>query len=169
MVRLYIGRHLMRLLQVQILWVMAWREVALDRFVRRIKGSLIVTTVMLTTCFKCVAHADVYVVANPSVDISAEEVRSVFIGDKLLATGVKLVPIDNAVAQEEFLRKVVSLELGDYNAIWTKKGFNDGLNPPDLKTSDSEVILYVRKTPGAIGYVRSLGTFTTGFKTIKRY
>jgi hypothetical protein len=124
--------------------------------------------VLMCTCMVTVVHADIYVIANASVDLSAEDIRDVFIGEKLLATGVKLVPVDNAAAQTEFLSKVMLLDLNKYNSIWTKKGFRDGLNAPDVKASDTDVILYVKKTPGAIGYVSSLSA-TTGFKTIKRY
>lgn len=135
----------------------------------KIKNQLLALIIVLAASMAPAASADVYVIANPSVDISADHIRDVFIGERLLATGVKLVPVDNAVAQSEFLSKVILLELSAYNAIWAKKGFNDGLNPPDMKLSDSDVILYVRKTPGAIGYVTSIGTFTTGFKTLRRF
>jgi hypothetical protein len=125
--------------------------------------------IVMTASISCAANADVYVISNPSVDITVADIRGVFIGERLLATGVKLAPVDNAAAQAEFLNKVMLLELSAYNAIWVKKGLNDGLNPPDMKASDAEVILYVRKTPGAIGYVTSIGVTTAGFKTIKRF
>src|SRR6185369_5188559 len=76
------------------------------------------------------ARADVYVIANPTVELSAGDIRSVYGGEKLMATSIKLVPIDNAMAQTEFLNKVMALDKNEYVSIWTKKGFQDGLNPP---------------------------------------
>lgn len=99
------------------------------------------------------AFADVYVIANPNVALAADDVRDVFLGDKQLAGGTKLVPVDNAAAQPEFLQKVLKLDAARYNAIWVKKGFRDGLNAPPVKNTDAEVIAIVRGTPGAIGYV----------------
>lgn len=96
---------------------------------------------------------DVYVIANPDVTIAPDEVRDVFLGDKQVAGGTKLIPVDNAAEQKDFLEKVLKLDAGKYNSIWVKKGFRDGLNPPPVKNSDAEVAAIVRGTPGAIGYV----------------
>ena len=130
---------------------------------------LFITWLLVSLGISGVAHADVYVIANPSVELSADNIRDVFIGEKLLVTGVKLAPVDNAGAQAEFLAKVMSLDIAKYSSIWTKKGFRDGLNPPDMKAADSDVILYVRQTPGAIGYISAVPVTTTGFKIIKKY
>jgi len=97
--------------------------------------------------------ADLVVIAHPGVTISADEVREVFVGEKQLAGGVKLVPLDNAAAQADFLAKVVKVDAGKYQSIWTKKGFRDGLTAPPVKSGDQEVINAVKSTPGAIGYV----------------
>lgn len=99
------------------------------------------------------ASADVYVITHPATDISAADVREVFLGDKQFAGVVKLIPIDNTAAQPEFLTKVVKFEAAKYATAWTKKSFRDGLNPPATRGSDAEIVAYVRQTPGAIGYV----------------
>ena len=96
---------------------------------------------------------DVYVVAQPSLTLSAEEVRDAYLGDKQMAGGTRIVPLDNAAQQKDFLDRVLKLDPGKYNAIWVKKGFRDGLNAPAVKGSDAEVIATVRANPGAIGYV----------------
>lgn len=98
---------------------------------------------------------DLYVISNASLALSGDEVRDVFLGDKQVADGVKLVPIDNSSAQKDFLGKVIKVDAAKYGTIWAKKGFRDGLNPPPVKTSDAEVIAAVKATPGAVGYVTS--------------
>jgi len=95
------------------------------------------------------------VIANISGTLTADEVREVFVGDKLSAGGAKLAPMDNSAAQADFLAKVVKVDAAKYGTIWAKKGFRDGLNPPPVRGSDSEVINAVKSTPGAIGYVTS--------------
>lgn len=114
-------------------------------------------------------HADeLYVIANPSVDLAADDLRDVYLGEKLLAGGVKLVPVDNTAAQAKFLSKVMGMDQAKYESLWSKKGFRDGLQAPASKATDVEVIAYVRRIPGAIGYVGSV-TEATGIKLIKKY
>jgi hypothetical protein len=110
--------------------------------------------------------ADLVVIAHPGVTISADEVREVFVGEKQLAGGVKLVPLDNASAQADFLSKVVKVDSVKYQSIWTKKGFRDGLTAPSVKSGDQEVINVVKSTPGAIGYVSKA---SAGVKVIQAY
>ena len=101
------------------------------------------------------AAADLYVIANPALNLGADEVRDAYLGDKQIAGGTKLVPMDNAAAQREFLERVMKVDAAKYNAIWIKKGFRDGLNAPTVKASDADVIAAVKSNPGAVGYVSS--------------
>lgn len=110
--------------------------------------------------------ADVYVIANSAVTLADEDVRDVFVGDKQVASGTKLVPIDNASLQKDFLEKVLKIDAPKYSNIWTKKGFRDGINPPAVKSSDAEVISSVKSTPGTVGYVSKA---PADVKVIKKY
>ncbi len=103
-----------------------------------------------------VIAGDIYVITNHSLTINAADIRDVFIGDKQIVGSVKVVPIDNASLQNEFLSKVVKMDANKYASIWTKKGFRDGLNPPAVKSSDAEVAAAVKSTPGAVAYVSTL-------------
>jgi len=113
-----------------------------------------------------VMAADIYVIANNSLALTAEDIRDVFVGDKQIAGSTKVVPMDNASLQKEFIEKVLKIDGPKYSNIWTKKGFRDGLNPPAVKSGDSEVISAVKATPGAVGYV---STVPAGVKLIKKY
>lgn len=105
-------------------------------------------------CFAMPSQAkDLFVIAHPSVNMTAEEIQDVFIGDKQFAGSQKLALIDNASAQGDFLSKVVKIESKRYNALWVKKSFRDGLAIPAVKGGDAEVIAFVKNNPGAIGYV----------------
>jgi hypothetical protein len=99
--------------------------------------------------------ADLYVIANAGTAISASDVRDIFLGEKQFVGSVKLVPVDNAAAQDQFLAKVMKMEAAKYTSSWTKKSFRDGVSAPPVKGSDAETIEFVRQTPGAVGYVKS--------------
>jgi ABC-type phosphate transport system substrate-binding protein len=98
------------------------------------------------------------VISNASLSLTPDEIRDVFLGEKLLVHGLRLVPVDNGVVQEEFLSKILQTDVQKYYARWTRKSFHEGISPPALKGSDAEVIAFVKATPGAIGYIRSHST-----------
>ena len=101
------------------------------------------------------AWADGYVIAHSSVTVAPTDVREIFIGNMQFAGSVKLIPVDNGPVQIDFLSKVVKTEPERYATIWTKKSFRDGLNAPQVKSGDTEVMDFVKRTPGAIGYIGS--------------
>lgn len=94
------------------------------------------------------------VIVNESVNLTPAEIRDVFLGEKQLADGVRLVPVDNTVLQTEFLAKVLQTDDAKYYARWTRKSFREGITAPAVKGSDAEVIAFVRSTRGAIGYIK---------------
>jgi ABC-type phosphate transport system substrate-binding protein len=120
------------------------------------------TSLVVTTA----GAGDVFVIANPSLNLTAEEVRDVFTGEKQLAGNVKFVPMDNASLQADFLSKVLKVEANKYTSIWVKKGFRDGLNPPPTRGNDAEVINIVKSNLGAVGYVSKA---TPDVKVIHKY
>jgi len=101
------------------------------------------------------ASAQLVAITHPSVTLSVDDIHDVFLGDKQLAGSTKLIPIDNASAQEEFLAKVVRLNAAKYATAWTKKSFRDGLSPPEVKATDAEVVDFVARTVGAVGYIKT--------------
>ena len=110
---------------------------------------------LMLVSFQYAAAGDVVVITNPGVSVSEGDVRDIFLGEKQFAGSTKLVVIDNAALQDSFLSKYIDMDAAKYNGIWTKKSFREGLNPPPVKSGDAEVIEYVKRTPGAIGYVSS--------------
>lgn len=107
---------------------------------------------------------NIVVISNSEIAVSAGEIRDIFLGEKQFAGGTKLVVIDNAALQGGFLSTVMHMDAAKYNGIWTKKSFRDGLTPPAVKSGDAEVIEYIKRTPGAIGYV---STTPAGVKVIR--
>ena len=101
------------------------------------------------------AYADLYVISNSGTTFASGDIKDVFTGEKQFLGATKLVPVDNGPAQEYFLFTVLGLAPAKYNTIWTKKSFREGVIPPTVKAGDTEVMDFVSKTPGAIGYVRS--------------
>ena len=107
-------------------------------------------------CGHGAAHAG-EVIAHPSVKLGASDIRDVYLGEKQLEGKLRLIPVDNASAQEEFLAAVLQTNQRHYQARWVRKTFREGLRAPTVKDNDAEVRSFVRLTPGAIGYVSGSG------------
>lgn len=118
------------------------------KYVRPALGVLLIGGV---AC-QCLA-ADIYVIANTNTSIGAADIREIYMGEKQFSGAVKITPIDNSACQDIFLSKVLKMDLAKYVSSWTKKSFRDALVPPSIKSIDMEVLEYVRRTPGAVGYV----------------
>jgi hypothetical protein len=109
---------------------------------------------------------DLFVVVHPSVTLSADEVREVFMGDKQFAGSVKLVPVENASLQADFQGKVLKVDAARYASVWSKKGFREGLTPPPVRATDADVLAAIKANPGTLGYVSKP---TPDVKVIQKY
>ncbi len=107
------------------------------------------------------------VIAHPSVKLGAAEIRDVYLGEKQLDGNRRLIPVDNAAAQDEFLAAILQTNRRNYQARWIRKTYREGLHAPPVKDNDAEVRSFVRLTPGAIGYVSDSGG--AGVVVLDRY
>jgi hypothetical protein len=118
----------------------------------RSSAKLLLAVLLCAAC--ALAHAaDLYVICNAQVQLTAGDVRDLFLGEKQFAGALKLVPVDNSAAQIVFLERLLKMNAAKYSTTWTKKSFRDGINPPLVTGSDAEALAYVRRTPGACSYV----------------
>jgi hypothetical protein len=115
--------------------------------------------------------AEIQVIANPSVkaaSVSAGDLKEVFLGNKTsLADGSKVEPVlaESGAAHDAFLKDVVgksaaALKNHLKSLVFTGKG-----SMPKSFASEAEIVKYVAKTPGAIGYV-SASTDASGVKKV---
>jgi len=115
--------------------------------------------------------AGVKVIANPSVkadSISADELKSVFLEEKnSLRDGSRVEPVlakagsaHDAFVKEYLGRTEASLQTYYRTLVFTGKG-----SMPKAEASDSDVVAYVARTRGAIGYVNP-ETNTDGVKIL---
>jgi hypothetical protein len=114
----------------------------------------------------------VKVIANPSVgasSVSADDLKSLFLEEKSsLADGSHAVPVleKGGAAHESFLKQYLdkndsALQIYYRSLVFTGKG-----SMPKAVGSDAEMVAYVAKTKGAVGYV-SADASTEGVKTLE--
>jgi ABC-type phosphate transport system substrate-binding protein len=138
---------------------------------RHIQIFLIATVVGI--CAAVTASAgDIKVIANPAVgasSVSADELKGVFLATKTsLSDGSHVEPVlekDGPVHEafvKEYLGKTdAALQTYYRSLVFTGKG-----SMPKTLAADAEVVAYVAKTKGAVGYV-SAGASTAGVKTLE--
>ena len=124
-------------------------------------------------CAAATASAtDIKVIANPNVgasSVSADELKGVFLATKTsLSDGSHVEPVlekDGPVHEafvKEYLGKTDSALQTYYRSlVFTGKG-----SMPKTLAADAEVVAYVAKTKGAVGYV-SAAASTAGVKTLE--
>jgi hypothetical protein len=119
----------------------------------------------------CIA-ADVKVIANPSVKISkisSEDLKSVFLVMKTsLADGSHVEPVllKSGSVHDTFVREYIGKTAAGLENYYRSLLFAGKGTMPKMLRSDAEMLEYVRKTRGAIGYVSS-GENTEGVKLLE--
>jgi TonB family protein len=114
---------------------------------------------------------EVKVIANRSVKadvISAADLRRVFLEERIaLGDGTHVEPVleKNGPAHEAFLRERLGRTDDDLQNYYRTLVFSGRGSMPKELGSDQEVLAYVERTRGAIGYV-SPRTNTDGVKTL---
>jgi len=116
--------------------------------------------------------ADIKVIANSSVgatSVSSEELRGVFLATKSsLSDGSHVEPVllKSGVVHEAFLKDYVGKSDSALETYYRSLVFTGRGSMPKQFATDAEVVAYVEKTKGAIGYVAA-GTATGGAKVLE--
>lgn len=119
----------------------------------------------------CARAADVKVIANNSVSansVSSGDLQAVFLLDKDSLGGSHVEPVleKGGAAHEAFLKEYLGKNDSALQAFYRSLVFTGKGSMPKSVASDAEVVAYVAKTKGAIGYVSS-ATTTDGVKTLE--
>ena len=108
------------------------------------------------------AHAEaLLVIANPQVPavaVSAEELSAIYLLQRTAwSNGTPVAPVNREASspeREAFSEKIFRRSPAELSEYWNRLRFQ-GKIPPLVQTSDQAVLGFVRKVPGAIGYVEA--------------
>jgi ABC-type phosphate transport system substrate-binding protein len=115
--------------------------------------------------------ADFKIIANPSVSVSsvpADDIKSVFLSTKTsLSDGSHVEPVleKGGEVHEAFIKERLGKTDAALQTYYRSLVFTGKASMPKTLATDSEVVAYVAKTKGAIGYV-SAGHPSAGVKTL---
>jgi hypothetical protein len=117
----------------------------------------------LMVAFGGLSKSEVVVVANSclrATRVQAEELREVFNGGRSsLPDGSKVTPVllKSGPVHESFLKAYIGKSAGAFEASWRKLLFTGRAGLPKVFDSETALLDYVAKTPGAIGYASDAG------------
>lgn len=126
--------------------------------VTKIASSLLLVT-LISTYAAALWAAEIAVIVNPASGVQSmtrEEVSHIFLGRlKQLPSGEAARACDNEHLRELFYRSLVGKGLAEINAYWARLKFSGRTQPPQLLQGGHDVLEYVAREPGAIGYVEA--------------
>src|SRR5262245_22021188 len=114
--------------------------------------------------------ADVKVIANPSVgasEISTDDLKAVFLAVKTTVAGSQVEPVlgKSGRAHDAFLKTYLGKSDATLTAYFRGLVFTGKASMPKVCDSDADIVAYVAKTKGAVGYVGA-GSAAQGTKTL---
>jgi len=133
--------------------------------------SLFIAVLLAVGWVSQASASDIKIVANASVGASSaslQEIKAVFLLAKsALSDGSHVQPvIGKGPAYAEFCQEYLGKTPLGLETFYRSLVFSGTGAQPKTLNSDDEVLAYVAKTKGAVGYV-SAGASTTGVKTLE--
>jgi ABC-type phosphate transport system substrate-binding protein len=101
---------------------------------------------------------DVVIIGNqtvPEKPLSTTDVQNIFLGKKtkLNSTKITFVILKAGEVHERFLKEYLSRTPSQYTKYWKKMVFTGKGKAPKAFATEADLVEYVEKTEGAIGYV----------------
>ena len=115
--------------------------------------------------------ADIKIIANASVgasSVSVDELKGVFLATKSsLSDGSHVEPVleKDGPSHEAFLKEIVGKSDSAFETYYRSLVFTGKASMPKTTASDADMVAYVAKTKGAIGYI-SASAPAAGVKTL---
>ncbi len=137
----------------------------------RQRSFLIVAAAVVVFASLSSQAAEIKVIANPSVtatSISADELKNVFLEttNSLKGGHVEPVLVKGGAAHEVFVKEYLGKSDAALQTYYRSLVFTGKASMPKVLSSEAEVVTYVAKTKGAIGYVGPEAG-TAGVKTLQ--
>jgi ABC-type phosphate transport system substrate-binding protein len=93
--------------------------------------------------------------SGPFTTLTAQDARPIFLGNVHIVSDVSIAPVRLTGAPEQaFASQVLNMTAHEFQVYWERKSFQDGVLPPTSRGTADEVLDYIRRDKGAIGFVR---------------
>ncbi|MEO1482006.1 MAG: hypothetical protein AAFU77_07850 [Myxococcota bacterium] len=124
----------------------------------RFTGFLALATILVSSSAYAAEAEDAILVitgANIELSLSVSEVRDVFLKVRRQVRSSRLRPIGRSPGpvRTAFLKNALEMTDGEYSRYWVQKRFVSGDQPPPQASSAADVVSFVVKVKGGVGFV----------------
>lgn len=120
---------------------------------------LLLALCLLVLPFAETARADIAIIAHPQqagLSLQERDLINVFMGRyRRLPSGSSALPADLQPLKERFYRRLIGKDQAQVNAYWARLVFSGQASPPLQLGSAGEVVEFVLRNPGALGYLEA--------------
>jgi ABC-type phosphate transport system substrate-binding protein len=114
-------------------------------------------TLAIAGAFPAAASAGVVVIGHADVArLDAQTLEKIFTGRVISVDGVPVVAVNvsrGSALRKQFLESFLKQDDDQYTAYWTVRRYVGKGAPPREFSNVSDLINFVKSTPGAVGYV----------------
>ena len=106
-----------------------------------------------------IAWADIVIIAHqnvPETTVTKKDLQEMFLGKRVQwkdNTTIHPVTVKEVELHKAFLKQYVNKSFAKWNAHWKRMVFTGNGTPPKQFATQQELLEYVAKTAGAIGYI----------------
>ena len=127
-------------------------------------ASLVTTGTVQAQDFKVIVNS-----ANATASLSASDASKIFLKESTkFPGGSSATPVDQGKAspiRAAFSKAVIGRSVGAVETYWQQQIFSGKEVPPATRSSDDDIVAFVKANPSAIGYV-SASVSTVGVKVV---
>lgn len=139
---------------------------------KKLLSAISLVAAMLLLGSAAPAAAEIIIIANNNVSVSsldASSLRDIYLGKKIFwdkKNKIMTSMLKSGKTHDDFLSRYIGKTAEQFANYWNRLVFTGSATPPVSFKTEQEIVDYVRKTDGAIGYVDS-GTSNSGVKVIR--
>ncbi len=102
--------------------------------------------------------SEMILIANPSVpsvELTKQQVKNIFLSKKKLLKGmpIQLAALKDDILTKQFLRAYIGKTPSQFTSYYKKMVFTGRGRPPKSMHNEQEMVAFVARTTGAMGYV----------------
>lgn len=123
----------------------------------------LIVGLLMTMAFASAAVGDIVIVANGDISedtLSRKEIREIFLGKRAQwddHSRIHVTMLKDGGIRKAFLKQYLNKSEAKWKTYWRRMVFTGRGLPPRSFDTEAELIEYVKKTKGSIGYVLSEG------------
>ena len=122
---------------------------------------ILISLVFIIGFSSVTAYADMLIIAHtdvPEIMLRQKDVQEIFLGKRAQwkdNTTIQPATVKNPNLHKAFLKQYLKKSHAKWNAYWKRVVFTGNGTPPEQFETQAELLEYVAKTAGAIGYIDS--------------